>query len=190
MQTSRLYLSNPSNDSGPSLIRALVRAENKSTQFPDILDDLHERGNLRIFVARVPAHHGEPLLHRLAHLHRAIQRARRKLEEYDHIPWDLRNTLQLQGQHLEQRSKDRAALNELQDAFWELNIQDPTERARTRLTEELGYEKWKNSKRTYLPSVNRPEAAGATSRTQVPEIVPVPQLKWNSVRRNSRRQVV
>ncbi len=190
MQTSRLYLSNPSNDTGLSLIRALVRAENKSTQFPDVLGDLHERGSLRILVAREPAHHGEPILYRLEQLHRAIQRARRKLEEYDDNPWGLRYSQQLRDQLQEQRTKDRANLIALQDSFWELNVKDPTERARTRLTEELGYEKWKNSKRTFLANLNRPEAAGVTSQVHAPEIVPEPQVSVAPVLRESRQSVV
>ncbi len=183
MQTARLYFSHPSNDTGPSLIRALVRAEEKSTQFPDILEDILQKGSHRILFARLPERHEQPLFQRLDHLHRAIQRARRKLEETDANIWNVSIGSSLREHWQDQRARDRTDLVSLQDSFWDLNLADPLERARARLADELGYERWK------LKRLANTEAAGATSRVQAPEIVPVPKVTYFPHPRDCRRPV-
>ena len=146
--------------SGPT-VRARVSAADKSTQFPNAVEDvLGGQRQKGLFARRKTCK--DPILTRLHELQASIKKARSSIETAE--AW-----LSLQGQTREHRAKwketvkrESHRLRHLEDQFWELNCPDESERARLRLAEYFDYQRQKEHRN---PEIRAKLVAGVPNST-------------------------
>lgn len=131
------------------MVRALVAAADKSTQFPPGVDELVNARYQRIVFPRRPASSADPILARLENLREAIKQARETVERAR--SW-AKVTSPGTGEYKKWRrvwEQEFKRLNRLQDDFWELNLPDEEERRGARQREELRYQEWLANRRQH-----------------------------------------